>query len=512
MTLSKRSALLQQASAKKLRAARLRALGSDEEQFDVTSLFREAAQKELEALALLENPSEQEQAGTRIEACGMFLEAKDPVRAAQQWAQLPRWVFSAGPGRALLDRIEPVFRQQRDAFSERWRSLFDAPGAVRLPARASSLYELERLAQDYPGVPELWWALARRTDDKTAARVARDHMMRLDASLETVTDIDAVLRRVDLAFVQTLRIEMKAEDKQHSLLLDSVSGIAAAFGELLSSFVEEIFDQEIELRPSSASTGSFILDVDVRDLPPHALMELDQMLPGEKKLPGGKRRKKSESTVFPAAIDLLNRLQKDGVRLAVSMVQPDVGEARRESHNLVINAERRRSLLGAAEVQARAHIDSLLVPQADDLTRVFRIVEQLSEHKEIRALDLEITPRQVSYYLHASRILGLVTESGKVTPAGRVIALLTPDERLRATVVHFESSVCGEAWIQWSKGRTLLDVAPDTAFDFIAASVPDLSEHTARRRAQTLMSWYNDLIPYHYARPDAPRPSSAGRA
>ncbi len=504
MTQPDRDTLLRRASTKKMRAARLRALGREDEQFEAALLFREAAKEELEALTLLGDPSEQEQAGVRVEACGLFLEARDPVRAAEQWRRLPRWVFTTDAGQALLERLEPAYQEQRSEFSERWRALTGAPGAMRSTTYDFSSYE--HLAKDYPGVPELWWMLARRTDDEDSASVARHHMTKLEASLVRETEIDAVFRQIERAFVQTMRIEMKSAGKQHALLLDSVGRIAASFGELLSSFVKEVFDQEIELHPRSASTGSFILDVDVRDLPPHALAELDE------KLPGGKGRKDSESPVFDAAFDLLNRLQKDGVRLAVSIVQPEAGNAGEASHELIISAERRRSLLAAAEIEARTHIDSIVVPQADDLFRVFRIVEQLSEHKEIHAQDLEITPRQISYYLHAGRSLRLLTESGGVTPAGRVIARLSPDERLRATVVHFESSVCGEAWIQWSNGRTLLDVSPDTAFEFILASVPNLSRATAKRRAQTLMTWYKSLIPYHYAQPEVTRLLVRGRA
>jgi hypothetical protein len=125
-------------------------------------------------------------------------------------------------------------------------------------------------------------------------------------------------------------------------------------------------------------------------------------------------------------------------------------------------------------------------------------VKQLSEQKDLSALDLKIRSRDHAYYVSAAQILGLLTESGEVTSAGRAIARVGTAEQLRATVVHFESSVCGKAWIEWSKGRTLLDVSPDTAFDFIKANVLDLGQDTARRRASTLTTWHKTLIPYHY--------------
>lgn len=94
---------------------------------------------------------------------------------------------------------------------------------------------------------------------------------------------------------------------------------------------------------------------------------------------------------------------------------------------------------------------------------------------------------------------GDVAESDEITAAGRLIARLDPDDRLSATVVHFESSICGDAWIQWSKGKTLRDVNPETAFAFLQDSVPGLNKRTAERRAHTLVVWYEALIEHHYA-------------
>jgi hypothetical protein len=503
VTRPEREDLLKRASAKKMRAARLRAVGDEDAQLEASKFFREAAKDELDALLLVPDASEQEQAGARIEACGLFLEARDPVRATEQWKRIPRWVFMTDTGHALMERLDPVYRQQRDNFAKRWRAVMGTPGATRVAVDELSLDGLDDLTRAYPGVPELWWLLARRSDHR-GRDVARDCLQRLETSFAADTDAETVVRRIERTFVETIRIEMKSEDERQPLLLEAVSGIVASFGEMLVSFVEELFEQEIELRPSSASTGSFILDVDVKDLPPHALAALDETLLVVRKPPKAKGHKRSSPPMFDTVVELLTRLQKDGVKLTVTIVPPEQ-PAQGPQRALVIGAERRRALLEAVDREARANIESIVVPQADDLQRVFRIVEQLCDHREILASDFGITPRQIGYYMHAGRILGLLTESGGVTPAGRLVARLGAEERLRATVVHFESSACGEAWIRWSNGRTLLDVSPDTALDFIVACVPQLSIHTAKRRAQTLMAWYKELIPHHYAQPEDPR-------
>jgi hypothetical protein len=272
------------------------------------------------------------------------------------------------------------------------------------------------------------------------------------------------------------------------LLLDHVTRIAAAFGELLSGFVEETFAGAGDLIPSGATVGSFILDVAAQGVPPYALDELDQALTHAPERVGVHR-----------LAALLSLLQQSGVNLTVSIVSDDDADRGAKWPQLVVDAKRRKALLKATEATARRTIDSRDIPQANDLDRVFRIVEMVANHEELDAQALEITPRQVAYYRRAAKVLGFLTESDELTAAGRLTARLGAEDRLRVTVVHFESSRCGDAWIQWSGGRTLLDVDPYSAADFLRQSVPNLTGETTGRRAQTLIGWYKTLIAHHYA-------------
>lgn len=145
-------------------------------------------------------------------------------------------------------------------------------------------------------------------------------------------------------------------------------------------------------------------------------------------------------------------------------------------------------------------LESRDIPQADDLDQVLQVVTGIAFGQEAHAESLGPTPRRVAYHRRAAQILGLLSESNELTVAGRQIARLDAGERLRATVVYFESSRVGDAWIRWSGGRTLLDVDPEKAYDFLRESTPDLSDATARRRAQTLVVWHRALVKHHYAR------------
>jgi hypothetical protein len=53
----------------------------------------------------------------------------------------------------------------------------------------------------------------------------------------------------------------------------------------------------------------------------------------------------------------------------------------------------------------------------------------------------------------------------------------------------------------WQSQGILVVAGEPHTFELIEANVLDLGETTASRRAHTLMTWYETLIPYHY---DAP--------
>jgi hypothetical protein len=471
--------LLGEASVLKMRAIRLRALGDDADRWQAIVLLHEAARMELDAVTSLPRPSAQEQTGARAEACGLFLEARDPPRAAKAWADLPRWAFASEAGAAMLADVRERLAAARTGFTKAWRSLGGAPG---MAPRVSSVEaaRLRELLEVYPGVAELWWALSLRAGDQAEAQAARARARELEPSLAQDAHGQAAWEQLEEVLAPRLKIEMRAERRDAVLLLDQVGRIAAAFGELLSSFVERMFGEPIDVLPSSASAGSFTFDVVAQSLPPGALAELDQALSGE-----------PHHVDTRMLVELLELLQQNGIRLAVSGASG--------VSQIIIDARRRKRLLSAAEAVALRTLDSRDVPQADDLARVFDIVQKSVNHEDVDAETLGITPRQVAYYRRAAKILGLLSESAEPTAAGRLIGRLGPEDRLRAAVVYFESSLCGDAWIRWSKGKTLLDVKPETAGDFLRASVPGLADETAGRRAQTLMAWHHALVEYHYA-------------
>ncbi|EOX3952405.1 DUF6575 domain-containing protein [Vibrio alginolyticus] len=151
-----------------------------------------------------------------------------------------------------------------------------------------------------------------------------------------------------------------------------------------------------------------------------------------------------------------------------------------------VNAER---ILNEIKTSELTYLSSLKVPQADDLYRVFSVVDAKACFEDVNEYTLKITPRQVAYYLHAARTLGYLNQSNQPTSAAMQFNMLSLEEKRQSAAMRFQSSDCGWAWIKWSSGKTLLDVEDDSGYQFLLDCVPSLNSNTAKRRSKTLNCW-----------------------
>ncbi|WP_242333347.1 hypothetical protein [Anaeromyxobacter sp. SG66] len=134
------------------------------------------------------------------------------------------------------------------------------------------------------------------------------------------------------------------------------------------------------------------------------------------------------------------------------------------------------------------------IPQADMLDTVFRVLELTAAGAEITPQALGVVERQVLYYVHAAKVLGFLDKDGEPTPAGWRCLPVNAAARLRCAADGFERSTCGTAWARWAGKRSVADVDPASAAEFLE-SVSPLSSSTAERRAQTLKAWHEQLWP-----------------
>jgi hypothetical protein len=476
MSAMDREFLLREASKQKLRGMRLRDFGDAAEQWEATLNFRKAAKNELAAFDLQTSPSEEEQARAHIEACGLFLDAHDPIRAAEQWNQIPRKFFPPNDEASWLDKLSEPYQDAIHDFGEHWRAIKSKPHVIPDVDQLSQ-QQLQSLVKRYPGVPEFWWALSKHEKEQSSL----EHAKQLEPDFLSEQFAVSAWKCVEDPFVRDLSVKLDASRRGKSLGFYAVNQAAMAFEKLLNGFTQNFLAQTIELIPIGATPSSFKWNIKAWGLPSYAIAELQERAVDAPAEVGAKE-----------LVQLLEQLAEHQIDLTASTTN--------QAPQLIFDAPRRKSMLDAAHAVVSEKIDSNDVPQANLLDRVFRIVDMCVNGEEISAETLKVKKRQVDYYRRATKILGFMSESNKLTSAGRQLSRLQLEERLRATVVHFESSICGEAWIRWAKKRTLLEIEPETARDFIEQCVAGLSSATAERRAQSLISWHAELIPYHYAK------------
>jgi len=145
-------------------------------------------------------------------------------------------------------------------------------------------------------------------------------------------------------------------------------------------------------------------------------------------------------------------------------------------------------------------VPSPLVPQANSLERVYRLVELVARGVEVTAESLDVDPRQVDYYYLAAVALRMLDEDRALAPAGRQFMRLEGDARHALVAVLFETSEVGDAWVVWSDVSNVAEVDPNTATAFLTECGRGLSGTTIPRRASTLENWARALAPHHYSR------------
>src|ERR1700722_11757355 len=142
-------------------------------------------------------------------------------------------------------------------------------------------------------------------------------------------------------------------------------------------------------------------------------------------------------------------------------------------------------------------IPSLDVPQADTLDLVVKLLAVLwndeAQSKDKIARELGIVPRQVDYYEHAARILGLAEIGGgkvRFTDAGRAL--------MEATRVESRRTLLREAVLNTPIIRSLLrhrrpeELSQGVVSQFLRENSTS-SGATIPRRAQTIRTWLRDV-------------------
>lgn len=209
--------------------------------------------------------------------------------------------------------------------------------------------------------------------------------------------------------------------------------------------------------------------------------------------------------LLDASRRLLRSLSDADAALEVTLSQPTLAEWQmstlgrvKKLSNAVLDgiAKRMRD-----EQRRRTWLARSDVPQANTARLVLAVVDVIVLHGHVDESDVPMlnSVRQINYYRHAARVLGLLDDDNIPTSRAQTLRGLDDNERMRLLAIYFEDSTVGRAWRGWAGVSRLTEVDADSADRFLSECVVGLSGTTPGRRASTLKKWLEELIPFHYA-------------
>ena len=276
---------------------------------------------------------------------------------------------------------------------------------------------------------------------------------------------------------------------------EGVSQFIGRFRELIEGIMDHLAGQSFRLYPQSALSGSIKIkfSTDSNDNAIEALKSIDRVLRSSTEFEF--RKQLLEYNIDPSQLkEFLTSTLRNSFNVEITPKLASDGET------IELLPDRIRQC-----VEYLAHInyiiiDSIKVPQANDIDKVLEVVKLINDGTPLipENIDGVTTGRQVKYYTDAAYALGLTTKDKQVTAAGHfIISHSEKVDQYEILANRFESTDFGWAWMRWAQVQYMTDLDPKSAADFLIDSAPDLSEVTARRRASTLEQWLIKLKPYH---------------
>lgn len=302
-----------------------------------------------------------------------------------------------------------------------------------------------------------------------------------------------VIDKVETNWVYELRIK-----KPNSHDLPSTTAVTSTlntFRDIIESLMTTNSREQPKISPLSAVYGSFKLKLAASDNE-KAIKALNQF---EKIITSNNKNLLTllkESKLDPFILkSIYEVILNNNVEITVT---PKTFEKVKKP--IKLNKKNISSKISILEKTTFNIVESIKVPQANDINKVIEILELKREGKKIThdLIDGLNSPRQIKYYIDAAFSLDLLTREGHLTASGRyLLSKTTEDNRYEVLADRFESSDFGWAWMNWSKVQSMNDLKAETASDFIQACVPGLGTDTAKRRATTLIQWLRVLKPYN---------------
>ena len=280
----------------------------------------------------------------------------------------------------------------------------------------------------------------------------------------------------------------KNSPKSKALVLGQVSRILDALSALYDT-ISDSFDIQSRMQPVGARPGSFILSFNAENIEQVEvhLSELFRLMALKEDI---KPFIESNNIDVSTLSELLHEV-------AANHSNFDLKRNMDATTVLKLDSNIAKYYLTELNSYASSVISSAQVPQANDLEKLFEIVDKRANNIPLIPAELRLTQRQIQYYLHAASTLGFINNNGPATALGKQVSMANNATKMKMTARSFQSSPCGWAWLNWSEVDDIRSLNADTATDFLLEKCATLADSTSKRRATTLKKWCRELTPYY---------------
>lgn len=274
--------------------------------------------------------------------------------------------------------------------------------------------------------------------------------------------------------------------KSSKVLIDfgMISPVFKAIDDLYTQFIASMKLHD-KLLPVCGRPGSFILDFNSNkfNLIEGELQNLSDLIKNRRDINDFITQRKIPSQSLEV---LFNQIANDDLVI-------DLSNKNSSTEFFKINKTDAEFYLKKLKKLTSLDINSRQAPQADTLSTIFSVVENIWKNGFLIKEEVQLSDRHASYYTDAAKILGFISETGSITAIGQQLILSSDERKMSIAAQCFENSHCGWTWVTWSQVDNIKNIKPNSAKEFLDECAPTLSESTKARRARTLKTWCKSL-------------------
>lgn len=275
-----------------------------------------------------------------------------------------------------------------------------------------------------------------------------------------------------------IRISKEGDNDIYASYIGNLTG---AFTDFFRNFLDS-HDIKSNFFPKDAVPGSFIFRVKADNVG-QLRSEGYQLLEGFSSLSSFTRlleQRKIDLRLLRRLFDI--QLER---KLNIELIDEESTET-----VLSLSVSQIHEYLSELDKRLSSYLNSTMVPQADSFESIRLYLQLLHNNGVVTEGSFGKTERQVSYYRDACRLLSLIHEYNTLTPVG-LKAINADDEAVFVQIIRtqFENTDCCNIWMIKQQVESVLEIDENSAADFLIENCSGLSENTARRRSQTLVSW-----------------------